>query len=260
MSLTNITIGADPELAITHKDKVKSAIGIIPGHKDDAYTEGLPSGYSIQIDNVMAEYCIPPCTTLDAWLNHHNYMKEWIRTYVKNIDSNYDIKCLASEKYTKKDLEHPIAQLFGCSPDYDVYTETANTSPDGSKTRLRSAGFHIHIGYDYPNYADSVQLVRYLDVYLGIPSILYDTDTQRRALYGKAGAFRLCDYGVEYRVLSGAFLENDSLLIFIWKQVHKAIKACNHNVPLPDSVDVIATINNSDLNKAKEIIQKYKLI
>lgn len=83
-----------------------------------------------------------------------------------------------------------------CDPDYCIYTEKQNEKPkDADTTNIRSAGFHIHVGYDNPEVDRSLRLLFYLDAYLGLPSILIDKDVQRRTLYGKAGCFRLTDYG-----------------------------------------------------------------
>ena len=71
----------------------------------------------------------------------------------------------------------------------------ANPKPKGTSTNLRSAGFHIHVGYENPDVDTSLSLVRYMDVFLGIPSVVKDKDKKRRSLYGKAGCFRLTDYG-----------------------------------------------------------------
>ena len=34
-----------------------------------------------------------------------------------------------------------------------------------------------------------------MDLFLGVPSILIDPDTERRKMYGKAGDYRLKEYG-----------------------------------------------------------------
>ena len=68
MQVTNITIGADPELFIinTKTNKIVSAIGIIPGEKGKPYTKNMePGGFGVEIDGILAEFNIPPCTTKD---------------------------------------------------------------------------------------------------------------------------------------------------------------------------------------------------
>lgn len=54
---------------------------------------------------------------------------------------------------------------------------------------------HIHIGYNNPEIEKSVDIIKAMDLFLGIPSILMDKDTLRRSRYGKAGAFRFKSYG-----------------------------------------------------------------
>ena len=75
------TIGSDPELFLvdTKTKKVVSAIERIPGHKDDPYTEGLPEGFGLQTDNVLAEFNIPPVTSCEEFINNIEFMKNFIR-------------------------------------------------------------------------------------------------------------------------------------------------------------------------------------
>jgi hypothetical protein len=69
-----------------------------------------------------------------------------------------------------------------------------------------------------------ITLVKQLDAYLGIPSLEWDKDTLRRRLYGKAGAFRPKPYGVEYRTLSNAWLKNEMLVRYVYRQTMRAIE------------------------------------
>ena len=146
-----------------------------------------------------------------------------------------------------------------CDPDYNCYTECQNEKPDGALTNGRSAGFHIHVGYENPNVATSVQLVKYFDTYVGLPSVLYDTDVRRRTLYGKAGAFRLQPWGVECRMLSAAMYANEKLMRIVWNGVLQAIDAFNHQRMLPDPNLIRKAIDNSDVELAKQLIPTYKI-
>lgn len=135
-------IGSDPELFVfnTKTKRVASAIGIIPGQKEEPYTTDLPKGYGLQTDNVLAEFNIPPASTLRSFISSINYMKDVIRTKVKEYDEQLDILCTASAKVPVKELAHPQARLFGCSPDYCVYTERMNEPAKPGRSTLRSAG------------------------------------------------------------------------------------------------------------------------
>lgn len=115
------------------------------------------------------------------------------------------------------------------------------------------------MGYENPDVDTSLSLVRYMDVFLGIPSVVKDKDKKRRSLYGKAGCFRLTDYGVEYRVLSSTMMSSSSKLSFVWRQLQKALKACQINYSLPSRDLVQKTINNSDVELAEQLITHYNL-
>lgn len=120
--------------------------------------------------------------------------------------------------------------------------------------------FHIHIGYENPNIDTSLSLIKYLDVYLGIPSVLKDKDIRRRSLYGKAGCFRLTKYGLEYRTLSSSMMSSTKKLVFVWNQILKAIEAYENSFDIPSSEEVQYAINNSDDVLAKRLIDNYNLV
>ena len=120
--------------------------------------------------------------------------------------------------------------------------------------------FHIHLGYDDCNVDTSLKLIKYLDMYLGVPSVIKDSDTNRRSLYGKAGCFRLTPYGFEYRVLSGYFLSTKATLSWVWNGIEKAIEAYNNDYELADPELVQKAINESDKTLAKALINTYNLI
>lgn len=263
MKIDNVTIGADPELFIINEKtkRVVSSIGIIPGEKGNPYVaEDMPSGFGLETDNIVAEFNIPPAKNKVSFITNIAYMKDYINKFVKNINPDLGILCAASRVVDKSQLNSPQAQLFGCDADYNAYTEDVNPKPEGARTNVRSCGFHIHIGYANNNIDTSLMLVKYLDLYLGVPSVLKDKDKRRRSLYGKAGCFRLTSYGVEYRVLSSTLMKDNASLEFVWNQLSKAINAYNRGYDLPDSSLVIEAINNSDTELAKKLISTYDLI
>lgn len=263
MTINNISIGADPELFIVNSknNKVISAIGIIPGEKGNPYkADDMPDGFGLEIDNILAEFNIPPCFCKEDFVRSIEYMKDYIDKFVKKVNSDLTISCSASRIVTKDQLNSPEALLFGCSPDYNVYTESENPKPEGESTNIRSAGFHIHLGYANHNITTSLLLVKYLDMYVGLPSIIKDRDKRRRSLYGKAGSFRLTDYGVEWRVLSSAMMKDAETIAFVYDQIIKAIMAYNAGVNFPNLKLVQEAINNSDTVLAKKIIKEYNIL
>lgn len=259
----NIKIGSDPELFLINKKtgKIVSSIGIIPGVKGEAWrSPDMPEGYGLQIDNILAEFNIPPIqfnsSGKDTFVSEMNYMKNYIRNFIQKINPDLDVYCAASAIVDKDQLQSKEAKLFGCSPDYNVYTDEKNPKPDVPKDGLRSAGMHIHIGYDYPNVPTSLALVKAMDATLGLMSVILDRDNRRRSLYGKAGAFRLCDYGVEYRVLSSYFLSNDKLLKLVWDGIREAIEFFAMNIRYNEFA-VQEIINTGDKEGALKLLKDF---
>ena len=98
--LSNVTIGSDPECFIINATtgSVVSSIGMIPGEKGNPYVDPrMPKGFGLETDNVLAEFNIPPCKTKEQFIYSINYMKDFIRSFVKDVNPEYDIKCSASE-------------------------------------------------------------------------------------------------------------------------------------------------------------------
>ena len=81
----------------------------------------------------------------------------------------------------------------------------------------RSGGGHVHIGderllRDYGLWLAPSAVI--MDLLIGIPSLFLDRDPtspQRRRIYGQAGRFRICSYGMEYRTPGNFWLESPKL-------------------------------------------------
>lgn len=258
---THFTIGADPEMFIINEKTraVVSAIGLIPGEKGNPWRD--PSwgpGFGIEIDNILVEYNIPPVDSKEDFIEVVNFMKMYIDRYLKDINPDLGILCASSMIVDKDQLDNPIAQLFGCCPDFNCYTGAPNPRPRGEKTNLRSAGFHVHYGYEHPSIDQSVEMVKYFDIFLGLMSLLFDTDRKRRSLYGKAGCYRLTSYGVEYRTLSSRMGDDDTTLGLIYDGVVAATQAYEIGLHLPNDEDVVSAINNSDVRSGRTVLAMLK--
>lgn len=263
MKVKNVTIGADPELFI--KDKVSgkfvSAIGIIPGEKKKAVQmEGLPAGYKSQIDNVLGEYNIPPVTNKKDFIESFLKANEWFSNFLG--DRNMTIENRASAIYDEDQLTDPKAKEIGCDPSFNCWTEQLTETPEKFEGRLRTAGTHIHIGYEGKNIDTNFDLMQACDVFLGLPSILIDTDAERRKYYGQPGDFRHTDYGCEYRVLSGLFTKNEEYTGWVWDQVMRAIDFVNNNEPFNPEVgiNVMTIVKKNDIEMAKKICASLNII
>lgn len=118
--------------------------------------------------------------------------------------------------------------------------------------------FHIHVGYPKQNYETSVNIVKWMDVFLGVPSILLDEDTERRKLYGRAGAFRLQPWGVEYRVLSSYMMSTEHLIRYVYKQTMAAVSQADiiNEKMFEEARDII---NSNDTKGAYIFCKKYNI-
>lgn len=262
--LKNITIGSDPESFVYNTDleEFVSAIDYLPGNKCEPFHPlDLPEGFCIQTDNILAEFNIPASKLFDDYnfVFHILDMKQYINEFLKEINPALELRASSSEFINEKYLDCPQAIEFGCDPDFNAYTLEQNKKPKLIAPNFRSSGCHIHIGYDNANMETSIQLVKYLDAFVGIPSLLIDTDRKRRTLYGKAGCFRLQPWGVEWRVLSGYFIKDEETLEWVLNHVRKAVQSYMEEKELPP-FDIIAnTINKSNVKQAKLLIENFNL-
>ncbi len=253
--MLKFNIGSDPEFFLldTKTNSIVSSIGIIPGEKGKAFKPAdLPDGYGLEIDNILGEFNIPPCDTKEEFIEAMRTMKEWTTNYMQKINPNLEMLHIASAIINEDQLQSKEAMLFGCSVDYNAYTQAENPKPEAENQNLRSCGLHIHVGLERPISKDEAyELIKLMDKYLGVPSILMDGDIRRRELYGKAGAFRFTPYGVEYRTLSGMFLQ-DKYLGFLYDGTAMAVKDFSEGkfLTLKECRDVASIINLGDVKEA----------
>lgn len=197
--IENVTIGADIEVFLINEDKKYiSSVGLIGGSKDDPRYLS-ERGHAAQEDNVTAEFNIPPVRTADEFAKEINFSLSEMK---KILPSSLSYCLTPSAIFDKDQLNTEAACQFGCEPDYNAYTLEKNDKPNIKMNPcLRSIGGHIHIGYESPDMEINTELLKLLDLTLGVPSVLIDKDKQRRILYGKAGAFRPKPYGKRKKLI-----------------------------------------------------------
>lgn len=225
MKKHNILIGSDPEVFMYRLGKAKSAHGVIPGTKDNPYP--VKDG-AVQVDGMALEFNINPAATKKEFVSN---LKSVMGTLNTMIPKGHELKATPTAHFSAYYMRKQPAEAkeLGCDPDFNAYKDgEANPRPNG-KVNFRTGAGHVHIGWTNNqdiNHPDHIEacciLTRELDYYLGLGSMLFDPDTQRRELYGKAGAFRPKPYGCEYRVLSNAWLNDERLMGWVYNRVHQA--------------------------------------
>lgn len=242
-------LGSDPEIFIIDPTigKHLAINGYINAGKDDPMQiPDMPPGFTLQEDNVALEYGIPPAATSEEFIQHITAVIERSRAWLPPGATFSKLSCTIFED---DQLQHPMARIFGCEPDYCAYTKKPNPKPIPPHHGMRSAGGHIHV----ETKLNKLAVVKSMDVHLGIASVLMDDGEDRKQLYGKAGAFRPKNYGVEYRTLSNFWIFDPKLIAWVWRNTERAL-----NNLIEDEMAEIC-INKNDKKLAEALVNQYNL-
>lgn len=254
MSGVQILVGADPEVFMRGKDgKFVSAHGAVQGDKANPFK--VDKG-AVQVDGLALEFNIDPAASEDEFVTNIQAVMQTLAGMVPDYELVPDPVAHFGFQYLKE--QPPEALELGCEADFNAWEGGAvNPRPNGDVDFRTGAG-HVHIGWtkdqdvNDPEHIEAcIMLVKQLDVYLGVPSLMWDTNNERRKLYGKAGAFRVKPYGVEYRVLSNAWLRSEKLMRWVYKATIKATTDLMNGVDKGAIWDQVQRIiNNSEVNRA----------
>lgn len=254
--MTNILIGCDPEYFIAQNGVFKSAYGLIKGDKKNP--QKVERG-AVQVDGMALEFNIDPAASEDEFCLNINTVMQQLKAMVPGYEHLAVPVAEFGFDYMKDQPKEALE--LGCDPDFNAWFGYANPRPDGERP-FRTASGHVHIGWTNnadmdDNHRDQCNMaVKQMDFYLGLPSLFYDADKKRREMYGKAGACRYKSYGVEYRTLSNAWLNSDSLKRWVFRAAQKGMEDLMNGRFLAEKYgDIQKIINNSDLDAANAIIK-----
>lgn len=253
-----ITLGADPEVFFytPTSGRLVSAIGKVGGTKEDP--RPLGDGYFVQEDNVAAEFNVPPASSPSEWDEH---IEKGV-ALVQGIAQKNELFLYpgASFSFDPEELNHEKAQEFGCDPDYNAWTMLPNDRPCATDATFRTCGGHVHVGGEF----NPIAVIRAMDLFLGVPSIVLDKDTERRKLYGKAGAFRIKPYGVEYRTLSNFWIFESKFRLWVWEATLKAVAFTQEYPFIEDNSTtcalIVSAINENDHAAYERLLALYPSI
>ena len=214
----SFSFGSDPEFIIIDKSgRVKSAIGIVPGNKKKKLkVEDNLFFY----DNVLAECTVSPSFSREEAIEN---IRKSLCAYSK-ILGDFKMTTIASAEFENEEMNHKDARESGCAVEYCAYELKSIPSQKikklFKKSNFRTAGGHVHLGTDLgKNHESCVMLVRMLDLFLGVVSIILDPCPQslaRREIYGKPGRYRQPNYGLEYRTLGNFWLASPELTSLVF--------------------------------------------
>lgn len=225
--MLKVKLGCDPEVFVRNPNsgQFRCAHNMVPGTKEEPFK--VPYG-AVQVDGMALEF------NINAVYQRKNFIRNVTKVYNKlgRMVPGYELVPVPTAQFSDEEYANapPESKILGCEPDYNAYTRGKNPRPNGEVT-FRTGSGHVHIGwtedqdpFDYGHFTDCCTLVKQLDWTLGMQAKLYDHDEKRRQLYGKAGAFRPKPYGVEYRVLSNAWLQNEELMGWVFDTTVKTVQ------------------------------------
>jgi hypothetical protein len=232
-------VGADPELFVKQGDRFLS------GHLFPCGTKAVPTPTkhgAVQVDGIALEFNVKPSATRSEFITN---LKNVLGDLNEIVDRHYPGAKLESIPTAEVGMEFlnslpEINRELGCNPDYNAYSLGQNPSPN-AQLPFRTGSGHVHIGFkefdeslleSREHFEYCARIARQLDFFLGLPSLSWDTDSRRRELYGQAGAFRPKPYGLEYRVLSNKWVDDEYLVGFVYDQTEKAMNLIEQNYDL----------------------------
>lgn len=284
MKKTTFTFGADPELFLFDKEqkKVVSSIPVLKRNKENPIE--IAKGVKIYADNALVELAFPPAE------NKHQFIETLRTAFARTKEyfgNRYSLLPQAAYEYERNQLKDKLHYVkdgkeetmtawdIGCNPSFDVYRRCENKIRK-FENGFRSGSFHIHIGNKYYKTDANGKLltnesrsaaVKLMDIFVGVPSILFDKDKTapiRRKLYGRAGECRKTPYGIEYRVLGNFALRSPELVSLVFDLTQYALSYINDgrekeilNRINPNTI--MKAINANDKILAKQILKLAKL-
>lgn len=236
---TAVCIGADPEFFVKTGDAFVSGHNFPCGGKDNP--RRTEHG-AVQCDGLALELNVNPAFTTNQFVMNFRGALYDLDKIVKNWAVGGREYYLVAEPvalFSKELMDRlPLhVKELGCNPDWNAYTGEANLTPKGDGLLFRTGAGHLHIGWTekaegFEHWEKCARLVKQLDYTVGLVTLLFDNEPRRRALYGKAGAFRPKPYGLEYRVPSNAWCKSETLARTMFHGCMKAVELLNEGVEI----------------------------
>ena len=254
INLNNITIGSDPEFfIISDNGDAYPSTNLFNGTKDQPEDKG--GGFALLKDNVLVEGNIPPANNCEEYVTYMKTLKSMMNSVL--VIAGLKLHSADSMKFKPRFLEHPEANVFGCSSYKNAWEIGTFSAENMSFMPTRVCGDHQHIGYELlTDKMGESRMNRYIakafDYFVTFPSRQHHNDEFRAKYYGNYGVYRDCPSygGVECRALGGHFTA-DEHLEWTYKQTIKAVEYCSiqENLALLDAVNAPIT---EDLSKTVE--------
>lgn len=258
-------IGADPEIFVTdEKDNLIPAYTFLGSKKDT--TVLTVNNQKVYWDGFQAEFETFPGTCLQGVVSEIRRGLSVTLEAARKVNplaklSLNTVMQIPSELLATADKEHVS---LGCMPSLNVYKHKGEEVEDPRQLTVRSTGGHMHFGVGKLPQDKIDAMVKALDAVIGVACVSlfakYDNPIRRR-YYGMAGEYRLPPHGLEYRVLSNAWMAHPFITHLVYGVARKALKM-GENGFLPKwkatEDEIVTCINTCDVELAKTILKRNK--
>lgn len=259
-SFTEVAVGSDAEGFFVNKEgRAVPVVGLLGG------TKGTPiecDGGGYLEDCVAWEINpepVPLSEGADKFADNIIKCLDTVKSKALALDLSVDIK--PAHLFKKVDLRSPQASVSGCSTSYCAWDLKVHDPIDLGLTSYRFASGDLHVSW--PDIDDDkdpffrINMVRMLDIFIGMSEIVNTEPTERSKFYGIPGVHRPTPYGVEYKTPSNFWLRDRDTMKWAYNTVidtYNLLKSKQyrdrHDKPMEDNwKDSIKTIRR-DWNKA----------
>lgn len=261
------SVGCDPEVfAETEAGELIPAFNFLGSKKDPSKGPVIHDGNNdLYWDGFQAEFT----TTANGCMGYHSdsirYGIEGVWTALKKHDpkARLSIRTVFDTPPELLRASKPEHVEFGCMPSFNIYG-MEGMKADGYQVFHRAAGGHIHLGCGKLAKDVLERAVKAMDAVLGVACVSlfakFD-DPRRRQMYGLAGEYRLPPHGLEYRVLSNAWLMHPMIANLVFDLARGAFAfGFQDFLKLWDGneKETVECINNCDVKLARKILKRNK--
>lgn len=252
------SMGFDPEFFLATPDnKIVNAIHVLK--KDKHNPIDLGNGVKAYYDSALLETSFPPVSSRDELLERIKTVYTKIQGF---LGKNYRIVSKAAHNFDKAQLDCKEAWEIGCTPSLNVWTRSLDKPEEFPDTNRTSAG-HIHIGHEkLTDFETRETAIKLLDTIVGCSLVVINKDETaaiRRKIYGGSGQFRICDYGLEWRVPDSFYLRSPETTVLVYDLVSYTLDIVINGdgqkiLNKINTKNVIKAINTCDKALAKSIL------
>lgn len=259
----NTSVGSDPEMFVVDKnDQVIPAFTFLPS-KDEpikAEVHGHWRPNNIYWDGFQAEFDTMENSCLSGQVDSIHFGLQGLLKAARehDKDAKLSFRTVVDIPPDMMAEARPEHVQFGCMPSFNAYGMKGESTP-GHEVPFRPAGGHMHFAFSL-KHDEAIKIVKAMDAILGVACVsLFASfdDPRRRKLYGLAGEYRLPPHGLEYRVLSNAWLMHPLLAHIVFDIGRTAAMVGKKDMLSKwecSESETIRIINECDVEAARKVL------